>query len=194
MDDYQERYTKMSGEELLTLASQEATLVDSAQIALRAELSRRRLQNTSLSQYQEQAQKEIDTAIRTCAPVVEGNWVKVIVPRGSLRFPSVCPSCLGTNPDTHVSIRSERENFAGYRVFYTKFKYLVITIPHCRFCARRFVLWQRISGASIVVGILAAAAISEMFKPSSIADRKLLPGNMEKLTRSDIGEDQIRLR
>jgi hypothetical protein len=164
MVEYKERYAKLSGEELLTLAAQEATLVDSARTALQVELSRRRLQNTSLDQYQVQAQKEIDEAIRSCAPVAEGNWVKVIVPRGSPLFPSVCPSCLGTNSDTPVSIRSERENFAGYRVLYTKFKYLVITIPHCRSCARRFILWQRISSASILVGMLAALVISLIFK------------------------------
>lgn len=163
MVNYQDRYTTLSEEELLTLAAQEATMVDAARTALHVELGRRGLQNTSLDRYQEQVQKEIDSANRLCKPVVEGKWVKVVVPNGPLLFPSVCPSCLGPNPETPVSINSERGTFK-HRIVYTKVKYLVLEFPHCKACARRFKFWQGISTVSIFLGMGVTAVISEKFK------------------------------
>jgi hypothetical protein len=162
MVDYEERYAKLSDEQLLTFAAQEATLVESARTALQVELSRRSLQNTSLAQYQLQAQNEIDATIRSRAPVAEGKWVKVIVPKGRVQFPSVCPSCLGPTPDTHVSIKSEKET-SKHRVIYRRIQYLVIAVPHCKSCARRFKFWQRISSASILLGIGTAVVVALKF-------------------------------
>ena len=65
------------------------------------------------------------------APVQHGDWIEITVPNRALTFPAICPTCLKANPDSSVSIRSEQTHYAGYRVVYTKHKYLTLTVPHC---------------------------------------------------------------
>ena len=161
--DFGERYAKVSDEELLTLADQEALLLEMARTAVRSEVARRGLQGTSLRQYQDEAEKRFDAAVLRHAPVQHGEWIEITVPNRALTFPAICPTCLKANPDSSVSIRSEQTHYAGYRVVYTKHKYLTLTVPHCGACARHFLLWQRISRISIVLGLLLAVFVRIKF-------------------------------
>jgi hypothetical protein len=99
------------------------------------------------------------TRIGGHAPVQRGDWIEITIPNRALTFPAMCPTCLKSNPDSSVSIRSEKEDFAGYRVAYTKHRYLRVTVPHCGGCARHFLLWQRISRISIVLGLFLGVLI-----------------------------------
>ena len=161
--DYSDRYATLTDEELLTIAAQEASLVDVARTAVQSELARRGLQDISLRQYQDEAEKRFDSAMVGHALIQHGEWIEITVPNGALTFPAMCPTCLKSNPDSRVSIRSEQEHFAGYRVLYTKHRYLRVTVPHCGACARRFLLRQRISRISIVFGILLTVFVTVKF-------------------------------
>lgn len=63
-------------------------------------------------------------------------WDFVAVARNDVRFPSVCPACLGsTQPAAPVEEKSSMQ-YAAWRVFYTTYKYVTLEIPYCERCAK----------------------------------------------------------
>jgi len=132
-------------------------------MALQSELARRGLQGATLKQYQAEAEQRFDSDLLSQAPVQQGKWIDLTLPNRALTFPSLCPICLKPNPDSSVSIESEQRHFAGYRILYSKYRYLRLAVPHCRTCARNFLLWQRIRRISIVLGLLLAVFVALEF-------------------------------
>jgi hypothetical protein len=163
MVDHARHYAALSDEELLILASQEASLLEAARSALWMELTRRGLQSKTLGSYREERQRQTDAQIYSGTPTKAGEWVKVLVRTGTLRFPSICPSCLVPNPDAQILLKSEQHRFAGYRVFYIKYKYRTVWIPYCSACARRLSIWMRVSTAATLLGLMLCVAIMVSF-------------------------------
>ncbi len=164
MIDHAKYYAALSDEELLALAAQDSSLVEAARSALWTELTRRSLESKTLGRYRVEKQRQSDAEIYSGIPAKEGGWVKVLVRNHALRFPSACPSCLKPNPDTQIVVSSEQQRFAGYRVLYTKYKYLTVRVPYCSACARRLSMWKAVTTAAIFLGILVDVTIMVSFK------------------------------
>jgi hypothetical protein len=87
----------------------------------------------------------------------------VVVTRGQIRFPNLCPVCLSAAPSSSQSITSDEGKFSGYYVFFTTRKHLVTQIAFCTDCAKKEKRLQRYGQALAVVGILVAAGIAIHF-------------------------------
>jgi hypothetical protein len=69
---------------------------------------------------------------------------------------------MSPKPDTALVLRSE-EGKSAWRVFYRKVERLQIEVPHCRKCANKALRIVRFGNLSIVLGIIAAVALSLRF-------------------------------
>jgi hypothetical protein len=152
--DYLSYYTQLTDQALLRLLDQSDSLDNEAQAALSAELKRRGLEGVSLQRYTQEADKRAESDIRKEGPLVKGRWVHVAVPKGVIEFPQLCPSCLRPECDVLVFISSHEQKFAGYRVLYTKWRYLQIAVPHCRRCSTRQRRLQRVGQGLAVIGLV----------------------------------------
>jgi len=82
---------------------------------------------------------------------------KVRVPRNNVKFPLTCPHCLDRASES-VPIES-KGILTGWYLFYTKWKYSVISVPFCRRFARRFWLSNRIWNIALIVTLCLAVAV-----------------------------------
>jgi hypothetical protein len=84
----------------------------------------------------------------------------VVVARGQILFPDLCPVCLSVGPSSLQSITSDYGKFGGYYVFFTTRKHLVTQIALCTACAKKERRLQLLSRGLIVFGILAAVGVA----------------------------------
>jgi len=78
----------------------------------------------------------------------------VVVPRGKILFPNLCPVCLSANPTSVQTITSDYGKFSGYYAFFTTSKHLVTQVALCADCALKERRLQRYCQASIVIGLI----------------------------------------
>jgi hypothetical protein len=88
---------------------------------------------------------------------------KVIVARGQIQFPNLCPVCLGAGPLSLQSIASDYGKFSGYYVFFTTRKHLVTKIAVCDECAKKEKRLQKNCRALAMLGLLVAVGIAIHF-------------------------------
>jgi hypothetical protein len=87
----------------------------------------------------------------------------VVVTRGQILFPNLCPVCLSPGPSSRQSITSDYGKFSGYYVFFTTKKHLVTQIAICSNCLAKERRLQKYSGALVIVGLLVSVAIAIRF-------------------------------
>jgi hypothetical protein len=88
---------------------------------------------------------------------------KVVVARGRIQFPHLCPVCLSDGPSTVQSIASDYGKFSGYYVFFTTRKHLVTQVRICTDCVAKERKLQKYSRALVVVGLLVALGVAIRF-------------------------------
>ena len=84
----------------------------------------------------------------------------VVVARGQILFPNLCPVCLSPGPSSRQSITSDYGKFSGYYVFFTTKKHLVTQIAICPNCLAKERRLQKYAGAFVIVGLLIAVAVA----------------------------------
>lgn len=88
----------------------------------------------------------------------------VVVTRGQIQFPNLCPVCLSAEPSSRQSITSDEGKFSGYYVFFTTRKHLVTQIVVCTDCARKEKRLQRYCQALTMFGLVTAVGIAIHFE------------------------------
>ena len=106
---------------------------------------------------------------------------RVTLPTHSIRFPPVCPHCLG--PAKKQIVVKTKSEFAGLFVLYTKWRHWRLQVPFCRrvWFARRYIDLVGVSEAGVQFDVLStdyAKALAAL--NSGTYDAKFQPDGPQK--------------
>ena len=91
---------------------------------------------------------------------LKNGWTAITVNSEDFRFPNLCPQCLIPNCTWTIQVQSDRGKFAGYFVFFTRWRHTVVKVPFCENCARKIAKRGRFGQVLTFVGLITAVAIS----------------------------------
>lgn len=96
------------------------------------------------------------------------DWTDVAAPRGSVRFPSICPACLARGASVGISARSDLGRLKG--IFIESLS--IESVPYCETCATKFRRTEKWVHAGMYLGL--AVGIPVALRTRSIQDGLLV--------------------